>query len=451
MNKFVSVALVGKLNQDTVGDAPDQPRLADAKHRAASPIRIEIGGASANISRAIGILAEIYGDDCSTKIITRVGKAPRIEQFEDDFGDTKFGEFLAAKNAYDNAFEILRYYGVSFVDVSAREEGPGVAASMVANYGGHIQGKSGRAIVTDPDVPESELCQNEADVYVRQGLSEGFNNVVHNLMQHVKPMVRNELKDSAHIFIDPSRVFDAYVGASVCIEHDISYIVDYGKTKWPKNPRTVEMLSAVLKHAAVLIVPDDAVVEGMEDYVRNPQLLYDKIRGKDYAARTIIMSNGTESVLVTHDNKEYDITVEPARQAINKNGVGDTRDGALIFFLARGDDMLTAADKATAVATIRVQYPGTEWKDHFIEEVMANPRFKWLFEGDLPELKCMRSKAIEKFDVESLKKGSCEVPLDTIVKPKSDYALVPVSTRGSASVSDSDLSGDLGRSSPEPD
>ena len=349
MDKFVSVALVGKLNQDTVGDAPNQGELRDAKYRAASPLRVELGGASANVSKAISVLAKIYGDDCSTKIITRVGEPPSVERFKDAFGDINFGEFLAAKNAYENAFELMRHQGITVVDVCARgEEGPGVAAAMVTNYGGHINGGSGRAIITDPDVPEIERCH--------QSLSEGFNNAVHNLIGNIKPKIRNEVKGNGQIFIDPARPFLAYMAASVCMENNISYTVDYGIRKWPRDPQTAKWLSTVLKNADILIVPDDAVVEGMEDYVRNPDLLFEKLTGKRiklnheghiaeayevegaraYKANTVIMSNGKKPVLVTHKDKPYSITVEPTERAINKKGVGDTRDGALLFFLARG-------------------------------------------------------------------------------------------------------------------
>ena len=94
------------------------------------------------------------------------------------------------------------------------------------------------------------------------------------------------------------------------------------------------------------------------------------------------MSDGTNPVRLSHNGRVSEIPVEPVAETINISGAGDTRDGALMFFLSRGDDMETAVTKATVMASIRIQYPCNEWEDHILEHVQDNP----LFEDDLDEL-----------------------------------------------------------------
>ncbi len=379
---FYYVALVGKLNQDISGDIPDYSRLDDTKYRACSPIRCELGGASANVSRAISLLSEIYGESSSSKIITRIGSEPKQCHYD------RFEEYLAAKNAYHNVFELLRYYGTSYVDVSMREEGTGVAGALVVNYGGNVAGVSGRTIVTDPDADE---IQPELGGLKTNGNSEdlkvSFNNAVHNLTSRVKPILEKELAGNDCIFVDPARPYLASVAAMVCREKKLPYVVDYGAKVWPKDSMKSELLSKVLRDADILIVPDDAVVKGMEDNVRNPDLLFEKLTNDEYRARTVIMSNSSKDVRVHHNGDEYSFAVEEPKRTINIKGVGDTRDGAFIFFLVRGDDVLTAIEKATAVATIRIQYSGDDWTKYFVKEVMGNERFLRLFDNDLYDLK----------------------------------------------------------------
>ncbi len=50
----------------------------------------------------------------------------------------------------------------------------------------------------------------------------------------------------------------------------------------------------------------------------------------------------------------------PVVEAVDTTGAGDAFIGSLAFFLARGDDLVTAAQRANRIAAISVQSPGTQ-------------------------------------------------------------------------------------------
>ncbi len=54
--------------------------------------------------------------------------------------------------------------------------------------------------------------------------------------------------------------------------------------------------------------------------------------------------------------------------------------------------MLEAVGKASAIATIRMQYPEHEWQNHVFEHVKDNP----LFENDLRDLQIAADQKVVK-------------------------------------------------------
>ncbi len=389
MGKTFHITCVGKLNRDTAADTRKQTDLGDKKYRADSPLRSELGGASANVVKAINLLSALYGDRCLGNIVTRVGKEPQQGHYAD------FGEYRAAQGAYDDVHAFLKHYGISCRDVSAAKDGQsGIAGAITINFGGDIEGKSGRTIVTDPDVSEIGQDSEVSEDKQKPGrLSGQFNNAVNDLTQDVKPILEKELVDNDCVFIDPARPLLASIAADVCVKNDVPYMVDYGAAAWPKDTAIAALLSNVLKNADTLIVPDDAVVEGMTPHLRDPDTLFSKLTSDEYNVRTVIMSNNTHPVRLFHEGEKHEFPVQEAKQAINTKGVGDTRDSAFIFFLAKGDNVLMAAEKATAVATIRIQYPGDEWTKYFVKEIKENKRFLELFSEDLPEIELATTNA----------------------------------------------------------
>ncbi|MBP3961067.1 ribokinase [Gemmata sp. G18] len=87
----------------------------------------------------------------------------------------------------------------------------------------------------------------------------------------------------------------------------------------------------------------------------------------EIAAREL-MARGAQNVIVTLGARgcvvvtARDVTAlpAPAVEAVDTTGAGDAFIGSLAFFLARGDDLVTAAQRANRIAALSVQSPGTQ-------------------------------------------------------------------------------------------
>ncbi len=348
-----NLVLVGKINLDIYAGAHEVSGLKDTKDFATAGMGVSLGGASANVARSINTLSRAYDDHGSTNIVTRIGEPPEQQGYK------SFGEHLLATHASEMTFRLLQREGVQYTDVAAGQDGPGIAKSIVSGFRG------GRHI------------------YKQSPLTGAFQASSDGLVSSVKPIVRKEVRGASYVFIDPARPPLASIAADVCEEECVPSIVDHGLKNWPEDEQKAALLDNILKKADIIIVPADAVVPGMEDGVKDPDKLFELLHGKDYKARTIIMSDGTDPVRLSHNGQVTEIPVTPAANPINVSGAGDTRDGALMFYLSRGEQMETAVAKATEMATIRIQYPDNEWESHIYEHVAENP----LFADDLDELK----------------------------------------------------------------
>jgi ribokinase len=86
------------------------------------------------------------------------------------------------------------------------------------------------------------------------------------------------------------------------------------------------------------------------------------------AAARALMNRGARSVVVTLGERgclvvtPEDVRLLPAPKvtAVDTTGAGDAFIGSLAHFLARGADLMTAAQRATHIASISVQFPGTQ-------------------------------------------------------------------------------------------
>lgn len=76
-------------------------------------------------------------------------------------------------------------------------------------------------------------------------------------------------------------------------------------------------------------------------------------------ARDVIVTLGERGCLVVRSNE---VALIPAASvhAVDTTGAGDAFIGSLAFFLARGEDLITAARKANHIAAISVQFAGTQ-------------------------------------------------------------------------------------------
>jgi ribokinase len=85
------------------------------------------------------------------------------------------------------------------------------------------------------------------------------------------------------------------------------------------------------------------------------------------AAREL-MSRGVASVIVTLGERGclvvtkdiVELIPAPAVQTMDTTGAGDAFIGSLGFFLARGDDLVAAAQRAVRIASESVRFPGTQ-------------------------------------------------------------------------------------------
>jgi ribokinase len=81
-----------------------------------------------------------------------------------------------------------------------------------------------------------------------------------------------------------------------------------------------------------------------------------------------LMSRGAGSVVITLGERgclvltaeEATLVPAPTVEAVDTTGAGDAFIGSLAFFLARGDTLTAAAQRANRIAAISVQFPGTQ-------------------------------------------------------------------------------------------
>jgi|SRR5579883_158544 len=75
--------------------------------------------------------------------------------------------------------------------------------------------------------------------------------------------------------------------------------------------------------------------------------------------RSVVLTLGERGCLVVTGQAVTAIPA-PRVQAVDTTGAGDAFIGSLAFFLARGSDLASAAQRATQIAAISVQLPGTQ-------------------------------------------------------------------------------------------
>ncbi len=357
-----NLLFIGKVNLD-VGAVGDVDSLGDTKDFATGGMHAAIGGASANAARAARKLARVYGDEQNTKIVTRMGQEPAQESY------SNFGEYLLARHAREMTRELMEHEGFNHTDVSVGQPGPGVAKSIVSTFQG------GRHIFKD------------------MPLAEQFNAANDGMISNVKNQIHAEISTSGFVFLDPARPALADIAIGMADQTDAVMITDYGFKSISKDQKEAERIDNILKNSDIVIVPGDAFVEGMIPGEKNPDKLFELLQDKQYKARTIIMSDGLDPVRVYHEGKVSEIPVTPAPKLVNVNGAGDTRDGALMFYLSRGDEMIDAVAKASAVSSIRMQYQEHEWEDRFYDHVKDNP----LFASDIADIEHAREMKIQGF------------------------------------------------------
>ena len=365
---MTKVTCVGNITADII--ALVQAFFGDTKNETLTIPGVFLGGASANIMFSFKTMEKLYGVNENknnvSKIITDIGEPPREKSYP------LYNQYLLATSSYNWVQDLLRRENIDYVDISAGLNGNGVNASTVQNYQrGRNISKWKRPPLPIPDFSIaagfiSKLFAKKVNGRNLEGSAGG-----------VSKMLEKEIKGSDLVFLDPSSPMLSYMAACICKDLGIKTITDYGAKKVGTGEKD-KYVRKILDMSDIIIVPGDAVVHGMENEKKNPKKLFTILKGR-YPYKTTIMSDGSVPVNIFHNGREMDEIELPQvdeEKAINVSGAGDTRDGAFMFYMTRGDDEYTALRKASVVASIRIQYPNNEWTKHFLDHVREDPLFK---------------------------------------------------------------------------
>lgn len=325
MSKHIPrILVVGAITVDDSRYVPGGIK-SDGKVTAATS-EIRLGGGAGNCVQALHKLDEAFGTHSYIKLITRLGRPP--------------ADNLRAKLAHFAATEILGQTEIDYVDATRGESV--IAFNSVAE---HLKGRS---IIKDHVTNPNDLAFGIEDT------------------------IDNEVRGADVVFVDPSK---PRIGVMACRsgnKHNKPVVIDWGQSKWPKDPAVSDMVDEMISRADIVMVPSDAVVRGMNDNEVNPQKLVNTLRN-EYMTPHILMSDGGKPVQVYLQDEYHEITVEPWDGDKYALAAGDTRNAGFLYALSRGHDILGAAKIGTAIASIKIRYPGLVWADHVVDDLKENP------------------------------------------------------------------------------
>ncbi|HSQ55284.1 MAG TPA: ribokinase [Gemmata sp.] len=76
--------------------------------------------------------------------------------------------------------------------------------------------------------------------------------------------------------------------------------------------------------------------------------------------RSVVITRGKAGCFVVSTAGELAEVAAPAVTAVDTTGAGDAFIGSLAYFLARGEELVESARRAVGIASISVQFPGTQ-------------------------------------------------------------------------------------------
>lgn len=334
--------ITGAMNIDIGGILPEVDQLGDTKDTAKKSFA-SVGGGGANCALALDLLGQSFKRNCLISFVTRKGELPPENSFEDH------EEYVLALMAHEGANHLLR--NVDIID-AARGMPNVIGVNRPTEYLG------GRHI------------------------TKQFVEAVHNLAPGTLQRVDSEAHVADLAFVDPRASLLGREAAVDCNKYRVPFLTDYGDKVWPEDPDTAYRIKEILERADVIIVPSDAVVEGMKPKTFAPDELLERIKNQ-YDPRVLLMSDGSKPVhLYVKGRGEFEIPVESYDGPRYALAVGDTRNAALMHFLLEGNDIVEATKKATVIASIKIRYPGRNWIKHLHGHLSDNP----LFAGDYRRL-----------------------------------------------------------------
>jgi sugar/nucleoside kinase (ribokinase family) len=315
-----NILLLGGLAYDNVAIMDEIP--VDNKIHATHSYRT-IGGGAGNNAMVIRHMADTFGVSMDVTLFTKVGQPP-VHSF--------------VRNVVYDTFK-----GINIHDMVEKQTCE-IPNNMVWCHPG------GRGVVKQ----SLELAEQNADL---RPVDKG---TIDKLKEAVR---KTDLVGLQTNYADEAREAAEYarmIGKPVVLDYSIS-----SPDKAPLYTRTLQM-------SDYIFAPDDSVVEGMTE--ANPKKLYQLLVERHPAAKLIVVSGGPESVMARYQGADHVCPVErvPVKDQL---GAGDTRTGAFAACLADGDAPLLALSKASAIATLSVQYVGRNWMEHMSDFVAFHPMF----------------------------------------------------------------------------
>ena len=306
---------------------PETPFKTDGKVPAQSS-EIRLGGGAGNCVQALKKLDEAFGTRTDVKLITRLGRPPKSN--------------LRARLAHLAATEILKDSDIEYIDAVDGESA--LAFNSVTEHGG------GRSIVKD------------------------VVGTLHSMSAGMDETIEREVAESDIVFIDPSKVRMGFMAARAANKYNKPCVVDWGQSAWPLEPTRADWTNEIISRADVLMVPSDAVVAGMEDNIEDPEQLFGRLV-QDYRIPNVFMSDGSQPVRASLMGQYFEIPVQEWKGQKYSLAAGDTRNAGFLHHLARGHDVLSAGQFGTAVASVKIRYPGLQWADHIKEDIPSQLTF----------------------------------------------------------------------------
>lgn len=288
-----------------------------------------LGGGAANCATKLSQLSKAFNSHASITLVTRIGSPP--------FGD------VAAQNAHRIANQLIQQSELQIIDVV---------------HGQNI-------------IPTNTVIEHSSDRFIVKqhvGHTEEFKpGIGHTIMTQVH--------GADYVFIDPRKPFIASTAMIAAKQTGKTTIMDWGEKSWPKDPNLGRIYDQLLHGTDILMVPADAMVKGMKNHEEDPDQLMRRLR-EDYGQNNILMSDGGKDVQVLIDGKDHKIPVEPhAGEAMYALAAGDTRNAGVIQGLMAGHDLLTAFQRGTAIASVKIKYPGQEFLEYLECHLGSNPLF----------------------------------------------------------------------------
>jgi len=327
--------------------------IKDTKDQAEKSF-ITTGGGATNFSRALKGMADFFGENLDLALAMKKGEIPPEELFEDD------GDFALVKTGHDLLDLLLR--GIQPIDTKQ-------GLHNIVKFNSVVEFNSKRHV--------SRQQKFEFNPSLVHKFKLASNEYAPGSLNSIKMNARN----SKVVFIDPREAdIGAVAAEEAALREDVITVTDYGDKEWPKDDVQASYLETILSNSNIIIIPSDAVVDGMQANAEAPEELFQRVRDQ-YQPDILIMSDGGEPVkmYVKKTGQIHETPIEAVEGRHFKLAIGDTRDAAFVFFLLKGNDELTALKKANAIAGIKIQHPSLKWLKH-LDELRSNPLFKEDFE-----------------------------------------------------------------------